>query len=65
MNLFNRPRNGDSRNLCRLLVYVTLMYIVMENVKERKEKKKLEGIWKIEDEYVDREFLYERDINII
>lgn len=41
------------------------MYIVMENVKERKEKKKLEGIWKIEDEYVDREFLYERDINII
>lgn len=45
-----------------LLVYVTLMYFLMENIKERERERKsgrnFEKSFFLEDERIDREFLY-------
>lgn len=45
-----------------LLVYVTLMYFLMENIKERERERKsgrnFEKSLFLEDERIDREFLY-------
>lgn len=45
-----------------LLVYVTLMYFLMENIKERERERKsgrnFEKLFFLEDEIIDREFLY-------